>query len=135
MGLLKRIHDNLKTAANAPINPLIADGGAQIFSKLIAKATANSLDRATEDYVFEGKKQGYAEASDEYEKKLLEQADLFLQQEKDFLKEREEYEALIDAYDKKINELQNITEKTQLEKDLLQQLLLKERELINIARG
>lgn len=83
----------------------------------------------------DGKVEGYAEASDVYEKKLLEQADLFLQQKKDFEKEREEYEALLDAYDKKINELQNNAEKNQTEKDLLQQLLLKERELRNIARG
>jgi hypothetical protein len=83
----------------------------------------------------DGKVEGYAEASDVYEKKLFEQADLFLQEKKDFEKERGEYEALLDAYDKKINELQNNAEKTQTEKDLLQQLLLKERELKNMCES
>lgn len=133
MGLLKRIHENLKAAADAPINPLIADGGTQIVSRWIAKNTAKALDRATEDYVLEGKEQGYAEASDEYEKKLLEQADLFLQQKKDFVKERDEYEALLDDYDKIIQKLQRKNEKSQQEIALLNELLLKERELRKIS--
>ena len=83
---------------------------------------------------YDGKVEGYEEASDEYEKKLLEQADLFIQQKKDFLKEREEYESLLDEYDKKISELQIYANKTQTEKDLLQKLLIKERELKNLCR-
>ena len=82
---------------------------------------------------YDGKIEGYVEASDEYEKKLLEQADLFLQQKKDYEKEREEYELLLDAYDKKICELQNASEDTQDRTHILQQLLLKERELKNIS--
>lgn len=37
---------------------------------------------------YDGKKEGYAEASTEYEKSLLNQADEFLKQEKDYEKER-----------------------------------------------
>lgn len=36
---------------------------------------------------YDGKKEGYAEASTEYEKSLLNQADEFLKQEKDYEKE------------------------------------------------
>ena len=129
MGFLKYIHDNAKAGAEAPINPLIADGGAQIISRIGLKAIAKTLDKETGDYVLEGKIQGYEDASDVYEKKLIEQADRFLQQKKVFLKEREEYEALLDAYDKKIQKLQEKSEKSQQEITLLNELLIKEREL------
>lgn len=52
------------------------------------------IDHETKPYVYEGKKQGYAEASDEYEKKLLDQAEEFIKQKKDFQKERDAYEAV-----------------------------------------
>lgn len=133
MGLLKRIHENAKSAADAPINPIISDGGAQITSRLFAKATAKALDRATEDYVFEGKKQGYAEASDVYEKKLLEQANKFTKEKDAFKKERDEYEALLDKFDKRICELQEKADKSQQEIELLNELLLKERELRKLS--
>ena len=79
-----------------------------------------------------GKKEGYAEASAEYEKKLLEQADEFLKQKKDYKEESDEYEALLDAYERKIEELKNKVDKTQAEKNLLQQFLSKEHELRNL---
>lgn len=133
MGLLKRIHENAKAGADAPINPLIADGGAQIASSLLLKTTAKILDRATEDYVFEGKKQGYAEASDVYEKKLLEQANMFTKEKDAFTKERDEYEDLLDKFDKRICELQEKVNKSQQEVVLLNELLLKERELRKLS--
>lgn len=69
MGLLKRIHDNAKAGAERPINPCITDGGAQFYTKWMNKVIAKALDKETEDYVNEGRKQGYAEATYEYEKK------------------------------------------------------------------
>ena len=41
---------------------------------------------------YDGKKEGYEEASAEYEHKLIEQADLFLKQTRVFEEERDEYE-------------------------------------------
>lgn len=84
---------------------------------------------------YDGKIEGYVEASDEYEKKLLGQADEFLKQRKDFEKERDEYEALVNAYEQEIEVLENKVDRTQAENDLLQQLLIRERNLIKLARG
>lgn len=84
--------------------------------------------------MYDGKKEGYAEASDEYEKKLLKQADDFLKQKKDYEKERDEYEALLDAYEQEIEKLENKVDRTQAENEFLQQLLIRERGLIKIAR-
>lgn len=80
----------------------------------------------------DGKKEGYVEASHEYEVKLLAQADEFLKQKKDFEKERDEYEDLLDEYEKKIKELESRV-RTQIENELLQQLLLKKRSLKKLA--
>ena len=84
---------------------------------------------------YDGKVEGYEEASGEYEKKLLAQADEFLKQKKDFEKERDEYEALLDAYEQEIDELENKVDRTQAENELLQQLLIRERGLMKLARG
>lgn len=54
----------------------------------------------------EGEKAGYEVASNEYEKKLLQQADDFLNQQRDFVKEKSAYEELLDAYEKEIDYLQ-----------------------------
>lgn len=84
---------------------------------------------------YDGKVEGYVEASDEYEKKLLDQADEFLKQKKDYERERDEYEALLDAYESEIEGLESKVSRTQAENELLQQLLLKERSLRRLARG
>lgn len=78
---------------------------------------------------FDGKKDGYAQASEEYEAKLLEQADLFLKQIKDFKKEKEAYEELLKEYEVAIAELEEKANRTEQENQLLQSLLLKERQL------
>ena len=78
---------------------------------------------------FDGKKDGYEQASEEYESKLLEQADLFLKQIKDFQKERAAYEELMKEYEVAIAELEEKTNRTEQENQLLQSLLLKERQL------
>jgi molecular chaperone GrpE (heat shock protein) len=84
---------------------------------------------------YDGKKEGYEEASDEYEKKLLEQADEFLKQKKNYEKERGEYEALLDAYEQEIEEIENKVDRTQAENELLQRLLIREHGLMKLARG
>ncbi len=78
---------------------------------------------------FDGKKDGYVQASKEYEAKLLEQADLFLKQTKDFQKERDAYEELLKEYEVAIAELEEKANRTEQENQLLQLLLLKERQL------
>lgn len=82
---------------------------------------------------FEGTKQGYAKASEEYETKLLEQADLFLKQVKDFQKEKDSYEGLLKEYETAITELEAIAERTEHENQLLQSLLIKERKLKKLS--
>ena len=77
-------------------------------------------------------KEGYEEASAEYEHKLIEQADLFLKQTRVFEEERDEYEKLLDEYDKEIELLENKADKTDRENKYLQELLLKERKLIQL---
>lgn len=80
----------------------------------------------------DGKKEGYAEASDEYEKKLLEQADYFIQQQKVYAKEQEAYDQLMDEYEAAIEELNGKLERTEQENQLLQALLIRERQLHKI---
>lgn len=82
---------------------------------------------------YDGKKEGYAEASDEYENKLLKQAEEFLNQQKDFEKERDAYETLLDEYEIEIDMLTEKVNKTEEEKEYLQQLLLMDRKLRKMA--
>ena len=49
MDLLKRIHENIKSEAKAPIKPLISDSGAQLHTKSILKIIDKALDKATKD--------------------------------------------------------------------------------------
>lgn len=81
----------------------------------------------------DGKKEGYAEASDKYEKKLLLQIEEFLNQKKDFEKERAEYDALLDECEAEIDMLIEKLNKTEAEKEYLQQLLLMDKKLRKIA--
>ena len=76
---------------------------------------------------YDGKIDGYKEASREYETKLLEQADLFLAQKTKLENEMDAYEELLNDYEVAISELENILERTEAENQLLQALLLKER--------
>lgn len=77
----------------------------------------------------EGTHEGYKDASQEYEKKLLEQAEEFLKQKKIYENEREEYELLMDDYEKEIEKLSNKLHRNENENRYLQQLLINEREL------
>lgn len=77
---------------------------------------------------YDGKVEGYNQASAEYEK-LLEEADLFLQQRKIYEDERDKYEELLDEYEVEIEKLEAKINKTQAEKEYLQELLLRDRKL------
>ena len=82
---------------------------------------------------YEGKVEGYEEASDEYEKKLLDQADEFLKQKKIYESEREAYETLLDEYEAEIDALSEKINRTETENEYLQQLLLRDRKLRKMA--
>lgn len=72
-------------------------------------AVKNFYERWLEDINkgrFEGMKDGYNEASSTYERKLRDQAQKFLNQERDFRKAVDEYEKLISDYKNYIKELQ-----------------------------
>lgn len=76
---------------------------------------------------YDGQIDGYNQASKEYESKLLEQADLFIQQKTKLENEMDAYEQLLNDYEVAISELENNLERTETENQLLQALLLKER--------
>lgn len=82
---------------------------------------------------YDGKIDGYNEAAQEYESKLLEQADLFLKQKSKFENERDAYEQLLNDYEIAIDELERNLNRTKAENLMLQKLLLKERQLKNLA--
>ena len=83
----------------------------------------------------EGKKVGYSQASSEYEKKLLEQADSFIKQKKVYESELDRYEKLLDEYEAEIDKLESKVNKTEEEKKYLQQLILKEISLRKIKKS
>jgi hypothetical protein len=82
---------------------------------------------------YDGKVEGYEEASDEYESKLLKQADEFLKQQEIFDSERDAYEQLLDDYDAEINAFSEKLDRTEAENEYLQQLLLRDRESRKMA--
>lgn len=81
---------------------------------------------------YDGKVDGYNEASQEYEEKLLKQADEFLNQKKVFEAERGAYETLLNEYEKEIYALEQKVDKTEAENAYLQALLIRDRKLRKI---
>lgn len=80
-------------------------------------AVKNFYERWIEDKNkgrLDGMKDGYEEASGEYERKLRMQAEEFLNQKKDVEKEIEEYEKLLNEYEKYIQELEEKCESAKL---------------------
>ena len=121
MSLLKKFHEiNKEICKNA--SPVGTGMGGNFLMDAI-------LDKATQPYIEEGKKVGYEQASDEYEKKLLQQADMFLKQMRDAQTERDAYEKLLDEYEHEIDRLSSKLDRTETENKYLQELLLKERAL------
>lgn len=86
-------------------------------------------DRAFEKGKHMGKKEGYQQASYEYEKKLLKQAEEFLSQRKKFEEDKEGYEQLIDDYEKYIDEMMQKNNLSEQEKDYMNQIMIMERRL------
>lgn len=82
---------------------------------------------------YDGKVEGYEEASDEYEKKFLAQADEFLKQTRIFESEKDAYDQLLDEYEKEIDKLSEKVNRTEAENEYLQQLLLRDRKLRKMA--
>lgn len=82
---------------------------------------------------YDGAKEGYMTASSEYEKKLLEQADLFLSKKKLYKDDRDAYEQLLDEYKSEIERLSMLVEKNENERAFLQELLIRERNLKRLA--
>ncbi|MFR1316697.1 MAG: hypothetical protein ACLSBN_13575 [Clostridium perfringens] len=78
---------------------------------------------------YDGKKEGYEKASNEYEKKLIKQADEFLKQEKVFEIDRARYEQLIDDYEIYIEEMMKKSNMSNEEKDYMNQIMAIERKL------
>ena len=72
---------------------------------------------------FDGKKAGYAQASEEYEKKLMSQASKFLDQKKVFDAQIDEYESLLDEFGKIIDELRRKNNRNEKDNQLLRELV------------
>lgn len=78
---------------------------------------------------YEGKKEGYIQASNEYEKKLLKQGEEFLKQTKIFESDKVRYEKLIDDYERYIDEMMQKNNMSNQEKDYMNQIMVMERKL------
>lgn len=88
------------------INTATAAGVTEVIGWI---AVSNFYERWIEDRNkgrVEGMKDGYTEASGEYERKIRRQAEEFLNQMKDVKKEHDEYEKLLDEYEAYIKELE-----------------------------
>ena len=83
---------------------------------------------------YQGKKDGYVEASNEYEKKLLAQADSFLRQNSIFEGEKAEYDALLLAYEKHIEKMESSVSSNSKEEEYMNSLILAERKLKKLRK-
>lgn len=68
-------------------------------------------------YKLDGMKEGYAQASEEYEVKLRKQAKEFINQQKSFAKEKDAYEQLISEYETYISQLEEKLKKLENQND------------------
>ena len=82
---------------------------------------------------FDGKQEGYQEASIEYEKKFVELTNMFLKQKMVHQRQVEEYNKLLDEYEEVITRLENKVEKTEIDNKNLMALLATERKLRRLA--
>lgn len=90
------------------------------------------INRVYSSGKYDGKQDGYVQASKEYEKKLLEQADQFLAQKKIFENQKDQYDALLVEYEQYIQEMEARDSLTNEEETQLNQILLTERKLKKI---
>lgn len=88
------------------INTATAAGVTEAIGWLAANNFYQRYLQDMEKGRYEGAKAGYKEASDEYERKMRQQADDFIKQRRDFQKERDAYEELIKEYEAYIDKLE-----------------------------
>lgn len=79
-----------------------------------------------------GKYEGYNQASYEYEKKLIKQAEEFLKQANVLRSDKARYEKLIDDYERYIDEMMQKDNLSNQEKDYMNQIMIMERKLIEL---
>ena len=84
---------------------------------------------ACKEIAYEAHKEGYEQASELYNTKLLKLTDMFLSQMDMVVKERELYEQLLDEYEEEIERLSGIPTKTDAEANYLKELVYNEYEL------
>lgn len=78
---------------------------------------------------YDGKKEGYMQASYEYEEKLLKQAEMFLENKELYERDRDNYEIILDEYEKVIEMLKEKNNRTEKDNYYLDELRIKKREL------
>lgn len=98
VGWMPVIGNAINTATAAGITEAVGWAAVKHFAQL------NEEDRAK--YRVEGMKDGYAAASDEYEAKLKNQADLFIKQKNYAKEQRDQYEKLLSEYEAYIKNLE-----------------------------
>lgn len=125
MNFLRRILDMEKAKEDfVRWNPMVTGIGLTPIP-----GVKKALESFSEEEQLKGKKEGYIQASQEYEDKLLKQAEKFLEQTAIFQAQKEEYEELLDMYERYIEELEGKDYLSQEEVEYLKQLLLAERKL------
>lgn len=103
------------------INTATAAGITEAIGWSVVKGFYKEEQENKAKYAVEGQKRGYVYASAEYENKLKVQAELFETQERDFRKETESYEQLLNDYEKYISELSEKTDLSEGDKNALEE--------------
>ncbi len=91
---------------------MMAASTGTVAATAVAAGTAgmvagNAHEKKMDEVRAEGRRNGYIAASQEYEEKLLRQAEVFLKQEKKWEIERDKYNELLDQYEAYIKELED----------------------------
>ncbi|KXA08581.1 hypothetical protein [Clostridium perfringens] len=127
--LNRKLEEKMKNNSN-----FIKTKQGNYINKFGTGQTGTILIEALTDKVFEngralGKKEGYVQASFEYEKKLINQAEEFLKQKNVFESDKDRYEQLIDEYEIYIEEMMKKSNMSNEEKDYMNQIMVIERKL------
>lgn len=101
------------------INTATAAGITEAIGWSVVKGFYQQEQENKAKYALEGQKKGYMYASAEYENKLHVQAELFESQERNFRKEAESYEQLLNDYENYINELEEKSDLSEGDKSAL----------------
>ena len=105
------------------INTATAAGVTEAVGWLAVKNFAARADAETKKRSYEGMKQGTKAASTHYERKFKEQAAEFINQTRDWKKEQDAFNALIDDYEKYIVELEEKIENEKKKNGNIESLL------------